>query len=537
MDDLSSVFQRRLRERVETLTAERDSLDHDPAAAARVRAAAHSLKGSGGTYGFPEISAAAAAVEEAPDADLGTRVEALLAALRSAAEAEPAHDITADLRRALAESVAAPPLSAPGPAGAAGPPSGVLIVDDDPDVTRLLSAVLATSGRTLYATGTAAEAEQVLATHPVGLVVLDVMLPDADGRTVLSKLREDPRTAVVPIVVLSGHASPETRAECFALGADAYIQKPFDPVAVAAAVTSTLSRAVHVPADARLDPVTALPNRAAFRETFQKVAAVRAAGAAPLSLALAELDQYRPLASSSGWGTADRALAAASRSLARALPRARCVARWAGATLAILLTGADEAAATVALTDALRAARREPVDGPAGPYTFSAGVVEWSGGASLEDTLAEAENQMVAARTAGGDTVRSAGQPGPAAARVVLLAEDDDLIVSVIKHRLEREGLTVRHFADGASACEAAPRLRPALAILDVKMPGMDGFEVLRRLRAEPALRHTPVMMLTSMGSEHDVVRGLQLGADDYIVKPFSPVELVARVHRHLLRH
>ena len=93
------------------------------------------------------------------------------------------------------------------------------------------------------------------------------------------------------------------------------------------------------------------------------------------------------------------------------------------------------------------------------------------------------------------------------------------------------------HFADGASACEAAPRLRPALAILDVKMPGMDGFEVLRRLRAEPALRHTPVMMLTSMGSEHDVVRGLQLGADDYIVKPFSPVELVARVHRHLLRH
>jgi len=106
----------------------------------------------------------------------------------------------------------------------------------------------------------------------------------------------------------------------------------------------------------------------------------------------------------------------------------------------------------------------------------------------------------------------------------------------VVKHRLEREGITVRHCPDGPTACRVAPQLRPSLAILDVKMPGMDGFEVLERLRAEPALRQMPVMMLTSMGSEQDVVRGLQLGADDYVVKPFSPVELVARVHRHLLR-
>jgi DNA-binding response OmpR family regulator len=74
------------------------------------------------------------------------------------------------------------------------------------------------------------------------------------------------------------------------------------------------------------------------------------------------------------------------------------------------------------------------------------------------------------------------------------------------------------------------------MVILDVKMPGMDGFEVLERLRRTPAFSAVPIIMLTSMGSEADVVRGFQLGADDYVLKPFSPVELSARVWRLLRR-
>ncbi|HTT66768.1 MAG TPA: response regulator [Gemmatimonadales bacterium] len=450
----------------------------------------------------------------------------------AAAGGGPGDDALEALRRSVAESVAGPAPAATGPA-----PPGVLMVDDDPDVTRVLSVVLAASGRALYSAGSAAEAEQVLARHPVALVVLDVLLPDADGRTVLARLRDDPRTSAVPIIVLSGHGSPETRAECYALGADAYIPKPFDPIAVAAAVTSSLARALHVATDARRDPVTGLPNRAAFREAFERTAGPRRDGASPVSVALAELDQYRTLASASGWGTADRALSLAARTLARALRRAVCTARWAGAAFAILFADADEAAATSAVSEALRAVRRAPpAEGQVGPLTFSAGVAEWTASGALEETLAEAESQLVSARSDGGDAVRSSIEPGPAAPRLVLLAEDDELIVSVVKHRLEREGIAVRHFADGLAASRAAAQLRPSLAILDVKMPGMDGFELLGRLRAEPALHAMPVMMLISMGREQDVVRGLELGADDYIVKPFSPVELVARVHRHLLR-
>ena len=83
---------------------------------------------------------------------------------------------------------------------------------------------------------------------------------------------------------------------------------------------------------------------------------------------------------------------------------------------------------------------------------------------------------------------------------------------------------------------EAALAAPPDLLILDVKMPGLDGFEVLERLRKNHRFARTPVIMLTSMGQEADVVRGFRLGADDYILKPFSPTELSARVRRLLKR-
>ncbi|MEY4642480.1 MAG: hypothetical protein RLZZ227_2474 [Pseudomonadota bacterium] len=114
--------------------------------------------------------------------------------------------------------------------------------------------------------------------------------------------------------------------------------------------------------------------------------------------------------------------------------------------------------------------------------------------------------------------------------RKVLLAEDDELLAGIIKHRLARDGFEVVHVNSGADAMHAVEYEGWCLIILDVKMPVHDGFEVLARTRALPAGKAVPVIMLTAMGSEKDVVRGYDMGASDYIVKPFSPVELLARV-------
>jgi DNA-binding response OmpR family regulator len=120
---------------------------------------------------------------------------------------------------------------------------------------------------------------------------------------------------------------------------------------------------------------------------------------------------------------------------------------------------------------------------------------------------------------------------------VVLAADDDEDILELIVFRLERSGYTVLQARDGAEALELAKRSRPDLAVLDVMMPKLDGFEVTRRLREDDAMTRMPIILLTARTQEADVQRGFDAGADDYIRKPFSPQELGARVQAVLGRH
>jgi DNA-binding response OmpR family regulator len=115
----------------------------------------------------------------------------------------------------------------------------------------------------------------------------------------------------------------------------------------------------------------------------------------------------------------------------------------------------------------------------------------------------------------------------------VLVVEDDPTVSEIVVRYLEREGLTVTTASDGLCALELAAKRWPDLVVLDLMLPGIDGIEVCRRLRAEAPV---PVIMLTARGEEDDRVVGLELGADDYITKPFSPRELTARVKAVLRR-
>jgi DNA-binding response OmpR family regulator len=120
------------------------------------------------------------------------------------------------------------------------------------------------------------------------------------------------------------------------------------------------------------------------------------------------------------------------------------------------------------------------------------------------------------------------------AAGTILLVEDEQSIASLVSLYLSNEGFVVEHISDGALALAAVDRVRPSLVILDVMLPGLDGVEICRRLRRESD--DLPIMMLTARDTEVDRVLGLELGADDYVTKPFSPRELVARVKAVLRR-
>jgi two-component system, OmpR family, response regulator ResD len=117
----------------------------------------------------------------------------------------------------------------------------------------------------------------------------------------------------------------------------------------------------------------------------------------------------------------------------------------------------------------------------------------------------------------------------------VLVVDDEPTIAEVVSRYLERAGYRTRVAADGAQALELVARQRPDLIVLDLMLPGIDGLEVMRRLR-QPERERIGLILLTAKGEESDRVIGLRLGADDYVVKPFSPAELVARVDAVLRR-
>lgn len=118
----------------------------------------------------------------------------------------------------------------------------------------------------------------------------------------------------------------------------------------------------------------------------------------------------------------------------------------------------------------------------------------------------------------------------------VLVVEDEPDIVEVLSYNLRQAGFEVDSTADGKAALEAIEKTRPDLVILDLMLPGIDGLEVCRLLKQRPDLRDIPVMMLTAKADEVDRIVGLELGADDYVIKPFSPRELVLRAKAILRR-
>ncbi len=118
----------------------------------------------------------------------------------------------------------------------------------------------------------------------------------------------------------------------------------------------------------------------------------------------------------------------------------------------------------------------------------------------------------------------------------VLVVEDEDDIRALVRYNLEQEGFAVDDTRDGAEGYESIRRRAPDALVLDLMLPGMPGLELCQKLRADAATQMLPIVMLTAKSSEVDRILGLEMGADDYVVKPFSPRELVARIRAVLRR-
>ena len=131
------------------------------------------------------------------------------------------------------------------------------------------------------------------------------------------------------------------------------------------------------------------------------------------------------------------------------------------------------------------------------------------------------------------DNLTAPGGPPPQPEQI-LLVDDNVTNLQVLHQTLDGRGYKLLVAKNGAGALAIAEKARPSLILLDIMMPEMDGFEVCRRLKADPALSDIPVIYLSALTDTEDKVKGLELGAVDYIAKPFQPEEVIARVNTHL---
>ncbi len=506
-----------------------------------LRRLAHSLQVADAAGGYPQVSVAAARVLASGPGELPAALAAMIVDFDEVQVSAAARQVLAAGPTELPAAVTAliTVLDEVIAGHGAKPDTTILLIDDDDEFRTLLASVLTCGGRRILEAGDAATALALLDEQPVALVVLDLILGDTDGRNLLIKLRENPRTAVVPVIVVSGKLNPAIKAECYALGADGYFEKPFEPKVLAAAVTTRLEQSRRQVREARTDLLTGLPNRAAFIEAFARAHAHTRRSGAPLAVAILDLDNFKRVNDTYGHAVGDAVLRRLAEVLPGTLRQTDLLARWGGEEFVLLFPGAAPEAAVGILNKARETFKRETFrtdDGRSFAVTFSAGVAMAAATATAAETVCAADRFLYLAKEGGRDRVAAAAAPELVLRHRVLVVDDDDIVVMLIEQQLSGEGFAVTTFSNGTTAAAALTALPFSLAILDVQLPGMDGFDLLQKLRQQPGLAAVPVLMLTGRGDERDIARGLALGADDYMVKPFLPSELLVRIRRLLKR-
>jgi len=382
----------------------------------------------------------------------------------------------------------------------------VLIVDDSLTVRMNLRDAFRAADFDTVECATAAEASSEIARRLPDVVILDVLLPDANGVDVLAGLRGDDATAQVPVILLSSEAEVKDRIRGLTRGADEYVGKPYEAAYVVARATALLRRRDGA---ANQDlTVLVIDDSSTFREAL--AALLRDAG-------------YQVVTASSGEDGLRRAADVRPQAIiidgvmpdlnGEAVLRRIRLDPALSATPCLLMTASEGAANEVAALDAGADAYVRKTDGP---------VVVL---ARLSAALRAAEESR--ARSAGSSLL------GP---KRILAVDDSPTYLEQLADQLQRDGYEVVKARSGEEALELLAVEDVDCVLLDLRMPGMSGTEACRRMKQSPRLQRTPIIMLTSVTEEEAMVDAINAGADDFVAKGENFELLRARLRAQLRR-
>jgi len=425
----------------------------------------------------------------------------------------------------------------------------LLFIDDDDVLRSFLVRRLQLDGYQVDDVPDVSSAKKKLHEKVYDLVILDLMMQPESGYVLFDFLQEDPTLKWIPLVVLSGRESVQDKVKCYHLGADQYITKPFHYEELEASIYRLLMRTKHFEEMAFLDPLTGVFNRRYFDHQLQLEIQRSERASSRLSIAFIDIDRFKRINDTYGHHVGDLVLQGLSHVLQKHLRSTDLLARYGGEEFVIAFPDTSAEQAAEILNTILRHIRQAPVVQYEGQYyriTFSAGIAEWDRSQTADEWIQRADSAMYTAKQQGRNQVcaaagmlfrqeahESANHQRTATKRV-LLADDDTMIRSIIKAKLDHLNLQFLEAADGEQALNILTNEPVDLCILDGIMPIMDGFELLSTIRKSDKWADLKVLMLSGKKQEADVVRGLTLGANEYMSKPFSIVELEMSVKRLL---
>ena len=473
-----------------------------------LRRLAHQVRASAASFGFTAIDRASIELEQAE-----SKHELIRSAERLIADLRAAHVVESESTSAIE----------------------VLLIDDDPEIGLIVEALLFDEHIDITQVTSASAAQQELEAKAWGMIIVDLVLPDADGRTLLAQIRELPTHRDTPLVVLSGKTGSLVKNECNMYGIDGFIAKPIDGATFAVNIISVLGRTRSLQAAAYDDSLTGLPNRVGFRRAFGPIHAAATRNDQPLSLALLDIDHFKRFNDTYGHHVGDQALRRMAQTLEQSLPNA-LIGRWGGEEFIVAQANTDPFAMQALLERSAEALCDLQVAADVRvALTFSAGITPVEVGESLDYALLRSDQLLYHAKRSGRARVVHTLGTSTEGRPKLLIAEDDPELASVLLRDLVDE-FEITHAPDGLTALALAARVKFDAVLLDFQMPGRNGVEVLRSLRARADYADKPILLLTALGNDAAIEAAFEAGADDYVSKPHSRRSLLARLDRHLGR-
>ena len=450
----------------------------------------------------------------------------------------------------------------------------ILVVDDDASSRLVLTRSLERSGFVVLGAADGEEAEHVALTQQPDLILMDILMPGRDGLEICAALQSNPDTANIPVIFVTSATDSGRIVAAFEAGGSDYITKPFTRQELIARVSvhihlresqaalikqnSALEDLTKELADlSRIDPLTRLLNRRAWDQAIAQEHQRYARSGRPYSVIMVDIDHFKAYNDLCGHQAGDECLRRVAETLGQTCRKVDSVGRYGGEEF-VILTPETDIEAGPRFAERLRKAIwslgiQHPGSVTAGRVTASVGVATSRGG-NWEDVLREADEALYVAKRAGRNMVFAAldeklvrmqkMQPqvlnqelsapnGP----LVMVVDDEPTNRAVCRGALRNAGYEVIEAGSGQEAIKLASEHHPDVILMDIMMPGMDGLECTQHLRSQAETSDIPVIVISALASNDDVVRGLEHGADEYLTKPIRATELTLRVRSMVRLH